>query len=288
MKRTIKIGLLFMTLVLLFASCCTRVEPTEAGFKISNSGNYRGVDSLPLLTGWEWYMPGVSRIITIPTTQQHIVWTEDSSEGKNSNQEIVVACLGGSGFKIDVGLNYRVNPYQASKIFLKYNTDDLDQISETYLRNVVRGAMQDESSTMTVDSLLNNVSLFEHTVQTNIQNRLIKEGFTVDLFNILSQPRPIDPNLREAIENKIRARQDAQTAVMQLQISTAEANKQIATAKGDSASTVIKASGEAEAVKKLQQVLTPTYVSYIQANRWDGKLPTVQSGNGGLLLQLPK
>lgn len=289
MKRIINGILAVLLVALTFTSCVTRVDPTEVGFEIDNSGDYRGIDSLPLLTGWNWYFPGSSRIITMPTTQQHVVWTEDSSEGNVSNQEITVACLGGSGFKIDVGMNYRVNPFLASKIYLKYNTDDLDQISSTYIRNVVRGAMQDESSTMTVDSLLNNVSLFEHTVQQSLIKKLSPEGFTVDLFNILSQPRPVDNNLKVAIENKIRAKQEAQTAIMQLQISIAEANKQIATARGDSAASVIAKSGEAEGIKKLQMELTPTYVQYLQANKWNGQLPTVSTGNGGgILLQLPK
>lgn len=285
MKQT-KIYLLFITVTALLTSCFTQVQPTEAGFKIENSGSYRGIDSLPLLTGYNGYMPGFSKIVTIPITQQHIVWTDDLSEGGNNNQEITVACMGGSGFKIDVGLNYRVNPFLASKIYLKYNTDDLSSISQTYLRNVVRGAMQDVSGTITVDSLLNNVPAFEHTVYDKLKVKLDAEGFTVDLFNILSQPRPVDAQLAASIQNKIRAKQDAQTSIMQLQQSIAEANKDVAKARGDSASRVISALGEAEAVKKLQEVLTPTYVQYIQATRWDGKLPTVNSGTGGMILQL--
>jgi hypothetical protein len=86
-----------------------------------------------------------------------VVWSEDENEGSKPNEHITISCQGGAGFKVDVGLNYRVNPSKASKIYLKYRTDDLESITATYLRNVVRGSMQDVSGLITVDSVLNNL-----------------------------------------------------------------------------------------------------------------------------------
>ena len=277
--------LLAVTLLVAFASC-TRISPTEAGFKINNSGDYRGIDSLPLLTGWQFYTPFFSYVVTMPTTQQHIVWSEDENEGSKPNEHITVACQGGAGFKIDVGLNYRVNPSKASKIYLKYRTDDLESITQTYLRNVVRGSMQDVSGTLTVDSVLNNLPAFEQAIRAKISERFEAEGFMLDNYSILKQPTPTDANLQAAINAKIKAKQDAETSKMQLQQSIAEANKQVAKARGDSATKVINAMGEAEAVRKIQQVLTPTYVEYIKATRWNGVQPSVVGGGAGMILQL--
>jgi regulator of protease activity HflC (stomatin/prohibitin superfamily) len=282
MKKVLVLVALVATL-----GSCTRINPTEVGFKIDNSGDYRGIDSLPLLTGFQFYTPGFTYVVTIPTTQQHVIWSEDENEGSRPNEHITVACLGGAGFKIDVGLNYRVNPVKASKIYLKYKTDDLESISQTYLRNVVRGSMQDVSGYITVDSILNNMPGFESAVRKNVTERFEKDGFIVDNFSILKQPTPTDANLAQSINAKIKAKQDAETSKMQLQSSIAEANKQIAKARGDSATKVINAMGEAEAVKKIQQVLTPTYVEYIKATRWNGVQPTTIVGSGaGTILSL--
>ena len=279
-----KVTLVLAAIVAL--TSCTRINPTEVGFKIDNSGDYRGIDSLPLLTGFQFYTPGFTYVVTIPTTQQHVIWSEDESEGSRPGEHITIACLGGAGFKIDVGLNYRVNPLKASKIYLKYKTDDLESITQTYLRNVVRGSMQDVSGYITVDSILNNMPGFEAAVRKNIVDRFAVDGFIVDNFSILKQPTPTDGNLAAAINAKIKAKQDAETSKMQLQSSIAEANKQVAKARGDSATKVINAMGEAEAVKKIQQVLTPTYVQYILATRWNGVQPTVVGSGGGMILQL--
>lgn len=288
MRNLIIAGIVaFLVLILLFAGC-NRVTPTEVGFKISNSGDYRGIDSLPVVTGYNFVMPGFSYIVKMPTTQQHVVWAAGANEGDNPDQEITVSCLGGAGFKMDVGFNYRVNPNSASKIYLKYRTDNLARITTTYLRNVVRGAMQDLSGTMTVDSILNNLPYYEHAVAQNLTTRLGMEGFIVDNFNITKQPIPTDSNLAASINAKIKAKQDAETSKMQLQQSIAEANKMVAVARGDSASKVINALADAEVIKVKTQSLSasPQYIDLIKAEKWDGKLPQYIGSNGATLFSI--
>ena len=239
-------------LFVMFLASCTLVDNTEAGFIIKKSGSYRGIDSLPLVTGYNFYFPPTESVITIPTTQNHVVWSEGADEGSSPNQNMVVPC-----------------------------------ITDSYLRNVVRGSMNEVSSTLTVDSVLNNVSAFEGACRDRIRKTLEPEGFIVDNFYFIHAPVPSDPNLAASINAKIKARQDASTAIQELQISIANANKGIAAARGDSASKVIKAMGEAEAVKKIQQVLTPTYVDYIRANKWSGEYPTTMlGGNTSTLFNL--
>lgn len=279
---SIGIVLTIIFLIILMAGC-NRVTPGEVGFKISNSGDYRGIDSLPLVTGWNFTMPGFTYIVTIPTTQQHVVWSEGSEEGAAKGQQIIVSCMGGAGFKMDVGFNYRVDPNKASKIYLKYKTSDLERITSTYLRNVVRGAMQDLSGTMTVDSILNSLPFYEHTVAINLTNKLALEGFIVDNFNITKQPTPTDDNLTKAIALKVQAQQDAKTAVVKLQQSVAESNQKMATARGDSASKVINALADAEVIKVKTQSLSasPQYIELVKAEKWNGQLPIYVTGNGG-------
>lgn len=53
------------------------------------------------------------------------------------------------------------------------------------------------------------------------------------------------------------------------------------------AALVIAAAAKAEAIKREQLSLTPMYIQYITVEKWDGVLPTVSNGGGGLMLQLP-
>lgn len=270
----------------LFATSCTRVTPTEAGFRVSNSGDYRGVDSLPLLTGWQFYFPSQSFIVTIPTTMQHVVWSEGEEENTNPNEHIPVSCMGGSGFKVDVGLNYRVKPNSASKIYLKYKMDDMDQITNTYIRNIVRGTMTEVSGYMPVDSMLNNLPLYEKVVRERLTILLEKEGFIVDGFNIINKPRPDDPALAAAINRKITAIQDVQTEILNKQKSIAKSQQKIQTALGDSADRVIRSNAEAQAIKNLQHELTPEYIDYVRIQKWNGQVSQYQLGGGTTLLNI--
>lgn len=278
------LAILFATLM--FTSCISNVDPTEEGFKISNAGDYRGVDSLPTVSGWNAYMPGFTRIVTIPTTQQHVVWSEAADEGSNPNEQVTIACKGGAGFKVDVMLNFRVKANHGSRIYLRYKTSDLQTITANTLRAIVRTSMNDISGTLTVDSILNNQPAFEAACRDLIIQRFDKLDFIVDAFGIIHKPTPTDPQLAASINNKIKAKQDAETSIMQLQGSIAEANKEVAKARGDSAVAVIRAQGEAEAVRKIQQVLTPTYVEYKKVEKWNGAQPTVVGGGSGMILQL--
>lgn len=268
-----------VVLSMILLASCTNVTPTEVGFKISNSGDYRGVDSLPTVTGWNFFMPFFSNIIKLPTTQQHVVWSEGADEGSKPNENIVIGCKGGAGFKVDVFLNYRINAQKASKVYLRYKVSDLETITANTLRGIVRTAMNDVSGGITVDSLLNNQPAFEDSCRKLITKRFQDIDFIVDNFGIIHKPTPTDPSLATSINNKIKAKQDAETSIMELQKSIAEANKQVAKARGDSATKVIEANGEAEAVRKIQQVLSPTYVEYIRWSRWDGKLPATMLGS---------
>lgn len=70
-------------------------------------------------------------------------------------------------------------------------------------------------------------------------------------------------------------------------VAVAEGDRKIATARADSAALVIAAAGEAEAIRRKQVSLSETYIDYLKVGKWNGILPTVQSGSGGLMLQLP-
>lgn len=271
MKR---FGMILLACSLLASSMesCKQVTPKEEGFKISNSGDYRGVDSLPLLTGINFYMPGMSYIVTMPTVMQHVVWSE-TSEGNKEDESIIINCMGGSGFKVDVGLNYRISQGKASKVYLKYKSDNLETITSTYLRNIVRGSMQDISGHLTVDSVLNNLPAFEQAVRASLITKFTKEGFSMEGFNILAMPKPVDPNLANAINAKIIAKQESETAKQQLQITIAEANKKIEAANGESKSMLITSQAEAEANKLRESTLSDNLIKQQWISKWDGKLP---------------
>lgn len=288
MKHTTIFTMMAAVLLMLSVQSCTRVNPGFAGIHINYSGDYRGTDSLPLVTGWNFYMPFFSTVVEYPVSMQHVVWTSDANEGKNVNSEINVGCKGGAGFLLDVGLNYVLIPSKAAHIYFKFKTTDLDVISQGYIRNTTRNVLNNLAGTYTVDSLLTNRPIFEKTAQQQLFDYLIKDGIEISQLSILSTPRPTDSNLANSINLKIKAKQDAETSQMQLQQSIAEANKKVATARGDSASKVIGAQGQAIANEKLQLSLTPMLIQKMWIEQWNGVMPQYMlGGNTNMMMQMP-
>ena len=81
-----------------------------------------------------------------------------------------------------------------------------------------------------------------------------------------------------------------------VELATTQAAKKIAEAEGDAKSMVTRAQGEADANRIRQNSLTPQLLdlrrienSRALIDKWNGQLPTVESGQGsGMMLQLPK
>jgi len=277
-----KIGFITGVIIsILFLSCFTIVSQKEAAFKIRKSGNYRGIDSLPLVSGLVFYIPLIQSIETISTTSQHVVWSEGADEGSKPNQHITVGCLGGAGFKMDVGLNYSVIPHLASKIWLKYKITDLSILTDQQIRSIVRGTMNEISGTITVDSMLNNFPLYENECFRRIESKLLLMGIKLDNFNIIKLPEPSDPDLAKSIKDKIKAKQISETKKIELQGTLADNAKQVSNAKADSASKVIRAAGEAKAANLIKTQLSPIYVDYLKWSTASPNLPRVPNIVGG-------
>lgn len=280
-------GVLLFLVCMVGCSTCTLVGPKEAGFKVKRGGSYRGVDNIPLITGYNWYIPWLETVEKVPTTMHHVVWSDDKSEGEPEDQSIQIFCNGGAGFHVNVGLNVSVIPNEAPHMWIRWGTLDVDVIMKTYLRNVVRGNMQNVSSMMSVDSVLNNFNALESACRISIQDSLQHYGFHLDGFNILSKPRAVDTKLEEAINGKIIARQLAEKSVMEKQTTQAEADKKVITARGDSAAYVIEKAGTAYGISLLQSKLSPLYIDYLKYIDIDPSTPRVPQyvGAGGWVMQ---
>jgi regulator of protease activity HflC (stomatin/prohibitin superfamily) len=250
-----------------------RIDVGNVGLKVNNTGDERGVSKTAYVTGWVFYNNWLSRIKEFPVTQQHIDYEETS-----------IITRGGFQAIIKPSFNWSVNPGNAADMYQNLK-QDVDQIKDTWLKNAIIGAVNDIANLYTVDSIFNHRAEFEADIVRECNKRVSKWFNVSQLRTNIVPPKEIT----QAINAKTAAVQEAQAAIQQKIVAEAQAQTQIAKAKGDSAQAVISASGRAEAVKKEQQYLTPMYIDYIRVQRWDGKYPTTMlGGNTSTLLNLNK
>lgn len=292
----IAVAIVFAAIIVLsFVIRVTRIEAGHVGVEINLAGSQRGASEIPVRTGWVIYSPLSTQIIEFPTYVQTVKWTRDVNEGHAINEEMGFNSKEGMEILVDVSLSYSIDPLHVPDFYIKYRASDLDVFTHGILRDIVRNSLNEVASTYNVEDIYGERKAeFLGKVQTMIEKKVAPVGVAVQQFGFIGAPR-VPAVIASAITAKAQAIQQAERARNELATTQAEAAKKIAEADGDAKSLVTRAQGEADANRIRQNSLTPQLLELrrIENNRalidkWNGQLPTVQSGqNGTLMLQLP-
>lgn len=285
-----------VVLFLTFVVRVTRIEAGHVGVEINLAGSQRGASEIPIRTGWVLYSPLKTQIFEFPTYVQTVKWTRDTNEGHPINEEMGFNSKEGMQIFVDVSLSYAIDPQKVPEFYVKYRTAELDQFTHGILRDIVRNSLNEVASTFTVEDIYGEKKAeFLKRVQTMIEGKVAPVGVSVQQFGFIGAPR-VPEVIAAAITAKAQAIQQAERARNELATTQAEAAKKIAEAEGDAKSLVTRAQGEADANRIRQSSLTPqllelrrieNYKELIE--RWNGQLPTVESGQGGgMILQMPR
>jgi regulator of protease activity HflC (stomatin/prohibitin superfamily) len=290
-------GVLLLLLVLgTFVTRATRIEAGHVGVEINLAGHQRGASDIPIRTGWVIYSPLWTQIIQFPTYVQTVKWTRDPNEGHPVNEEMGFNSKEGMAIFADVSLSYAIDPQKVPEFYIKYRVSDLELFTHGILRDIVRNSLNEVASTYAVEDIYGEKKAeFLKKVGVMIEQKVAPVGVSVQQFGFIGAPR-VPAVIASAITAKAQAIQEAERARNELATTQAEAAKKIAQADGEAKSLVTIAKGEAEANRIRQSSLTPQLLELrriennrLQIEKWNGQLPTVQSGQGGgLILQLPQ
>lgn len=289
----------------LIATSCTRVSPGHVGVKVNNWGDNKGVDSYPVVTGFQTYNPITTDIFEFPTFAQNHVWDgEDEEITFNSKEGAVVTA--------DVAISFAIRPDRVPFVFTKFRKG-LEDITHVFLRSEVRDVMAREASKTDVVKIFGEGKQdFLNHVTEEMRNRL-GQDFEFYLISFVDSLR-CDKNVMHSINVTIQATQDAISAQNKVVQATAEADQAIASAKGQAESvrlnavaiaesTRLQAQAEAEKITMiakaqadgnmlLSKSLTPQLIQSQQIQRWSGAVPTFMAGNNGpmplLMIQADK
>jgi len=288
-------GVLLLLVLGTFVTRATRIEAGHVGVEINLAGHQRGASDIPIRTGWVVYSPLWTQIIQFPTYVQTVKWTRDPNEGHPVNEEMGFNSKEGMAIFADVSLSYAIDPQKVPEFYIKYRVSDLELFTHGILRDIVRNSLNEVASTYSVEDIYGEKKAgFLKQVGAMIEQKVAPVGVSVQQFGFIGAPR-VPAVIASAITAKAQAIQEAERARNELATTQAEAAKKIAQADGEAKSLVTIAKGEAEANRIRQSSLTPQLLELrriennrLQIEKWNGQLPTVQSGQGGgLILQMP-
>jgi regulator of protease activity HflC (stomatin/prohibitin superfamily) len=291
----IAIALIIGWVILINIVSVTRIDAGHAGIEINLAGSQRGASDIPIRTGWVFYSPLKSQVIQFPTYVQTVKWTADLNEGHPVNEEMGFNSKEGMEIKSDVSLSYAIDGAKVPEFYVKYRISDLDLFTHGILRDIVRNSLNEVASTYTVEEIYGEKKAeFLKKTELMIESKVEPVGVSVQQFGFIGAPR-VPAVIANAITSKAQAIQESERAKNELATTQAEAAKKIAAAEGDAKSQVLRAQGEADSNRIRQSSLTAQLLELRRLenaraliDRWNGQLPTVETGQGGVLLQLPK
>ncbi|MDP3770103.1 MAG: SPFH domain-containing protein [bacterium] len=261
---------------------CTRIEPGHVGIIINNSGTYRGVEDVPMSTGWVWYNPFSSSVLNYPTYVQQAVWSANVHEGKAINEEIDFNSSDQMRFTADVAVGYSLQEKGVPHFYIKFRSDVLSTFTHGFFRNEARQALNAAADKFSSEEILSTKKdELLNTAREFLASRVTPYGVTIEQFTFTGAPRP-PVELTASINAKVSAIQRAQQAENELREATAQAAKAVA-----------KAKGESEANRLLSESLTPTLLEWRKLQiteqaiaKWNGARPMVEGAASGLLLNI--
>lgn len=192
------------------------------------------------------------------------------------------------GFSSDIqqvtmltSVNYNVTPEAANKLYRTVSGDYFQTLVAPRVNENVKVVI----SNYTAESLIANREALSASVLELMNKDL--EGYGITVSSISIENIDFTDAFENAVEAKQVATQDAQKAKTIQEQQTMETRKAAERRKieadAEAYETKVKAEAEAEANRKISESLTQELIDYIQAGRWDGKLPGTYVGSNSAL-----
>jgi len=273
--RKIKNLLLMLFVVASFASCST-VPAGNVGIKFYLLGKDKGVDYDVLKPGRYWI--GVNeQLFKFPTQNQTKIWTSDVREGSETDDDFNFQSSNGLKLSASVSIEYHVRPDNVPRIFEKYKLG-LDEVTNKVLRNALRNAFNMASSTRTAEQMFGHGKIqFMIAVDSIAKIEALERGITIDDIYLVGNII-VPEEITLALNNKVKADQEAQMKETELRGAEADAKKLEAEATGKANAMLTMANAEAESNRIINASLSDKLIRYKKNERWDGELPEVTGG----------
>lgn len=271
MKKLFALSAIALTL-----SACSKVPAGYRGVIVNLYGSDKGVAEQSVGVG-RYYLGWNSELYIFPTFLQNYSWKDE--------QAITMQTSEGLSIRTDAGITYSIQPDNVVKVFTKYRLG-IDEITNTFLHNMVRDAMNEVASTMTVEQIYGaQKEVFIKKVNGLVKKEALENGIEVDKIYLVGSFE-LPATVINSINSKIQASQNAMKVENEVATAKAEAQKTIVDAEARGKQILINAQSQAQANKILAESLTREFVSYQAILKWDGKLPQYSGGTTIPLINL--
>ena len=252
-----------IAIISLALTACNRVPAGYRGVIVNLYGSDKGVSEQTVGVG-RYYLGWNKELYLFPTFLQNYSWTDKDA--------ITMQTSEGLSITTNAGITYKISPDNVVKVFQKYRLG-IEEITNTFLHNQVRDAMNEVASTMSVEQIYGaQKEKFISKVNSIVKKEAFENGIEVDKIYLVGSFQ-LPETVVSSINAKIQASQNAMKVENEVATARAESQKTVVDAEANARQITIRAEAQAKANKILSESLTPEFVQYQAILKWDGKLP---------------
>ena len=183
----------------------------------------------------------------------------------------------------EVTVNYRPSPNSVNTLYKEVGLEYESRVIQPAVEEVVKQVTANYNAA----ELITKRPQVKADIEQEITTRLNVYNIMTDVISITDFQ--FSALFAQAIESKVEAEQKAQKAENDLIRIEVEARQLAAQAEGLAAANIAEASGEASAIKIINEALAqnPFYLEWLKTQAWDGKLPLVVGEGGTPFIQIP-
>jgi regulator of protease activity HflC (stomatin/prohibitin superfamily) len=270
-------GVIIGLIVLLWVFLSLEKVPVgHKGLKVYTYATNKKGEIETLSVGRHWIAP-FRELFIFPTFSQNYTWSD-----KNA---MVFQSKDGLTLEANLMIRYYFQDDKIADLFSKFRLG-ADDIRDTIVRNTIRDQLNRESVKYNAEEAFSTKKseLLDRSFD-KIKQELSPFGIVIESMGFIGQIQ-LPTNVMQAINDKIEAKQIAEKQRSKIETEKALAEAEIVKQEGLAKAKIIEATGDSRANKLREQSLTPRVlelrrleIQMKQAEKWDGKLPTVQSNS---------
>lgn len=267
----IAIGAVIILCLILVVLCSVRVPAGYVAVQYDLNG---GVRDKVLTQGWHFISPTVHTTkYTVGIEQSYL--TSDERGDSEKDESFVASSAEGKALDIDLTFTYQYQPESVAEVFVRFKGQSGKEVRDSFIKPNIISWSKEVIARYNVADILGaekanvNIALTEY-----ISKKFLPYGITISNVSLINVG--VDEKTREVINNKIAAQQDAETQKIKNQT-------KVDKAKADAEAKLIEAEAEAKANELKKKQITKELLQEMYIEKWDGKLPNVQSGDSMIL-----
>ena len=255
------VGIILVIGVILGITCLERVPVGYEAVVYSMNG---GVQDETLKQGWHIVSP-TKKVKLFTVSNEQLLLTKDKREGSKDDESFRVASSDNASIAISFQMSYRFNPDTLVSTYKAFKGMDGTDIVDSRVRTVLKSRISEITTDYSLMDLYSGNRAVINDKITKYLNESFNKQFGIEVIDASIIDVHPDKQLRQAINNRIKAQQRSSQAKVEQETAKVEAETKLIKAKNEAEIKKTEAKGEADANKLISSSITEELIRMKEA-----------------------